>query len=269
MKRSFVLVSCAFLLAATVAPAATVEILPSKDNTLFEDVGGALSNGAGTHMFAGTTAEPELRRAVLAFDVAGSVPAGATITGVTLTMNMSKTIHGPAQITLHRLLADWGEGSADAPGEEGGGATAAGGDATWLHTFSPSQFWLSPGGDFDPVPSATTSVVGQALYTWGPTPAMLADVEDWRANPGGNFGWLVLGDEQAIASAKRFDTRESTLPPVLTVTYDGPGAVPATTPVGAALLALMLALASLAVRRRQISRRILAASPGPSKTRPV
>ena len=48
---------------------------------------------------------------------------------------------------------------------------------------------------------------------------MVADVQSWLDNPASNFGWLVLGDETAIATAKRFDTRESASPPVLTIEY--------------------------------------------------
>src|SRR5438067_12897809 len=50
-------------------------------------------------------------------------------------------------------------------------------------------------------------------------------------NPASNFGWLVLGDETAIATAKRFDTRESASPPVLTIQYiPGPRVVPTPRP---------------------------------------
>ena len=45
---------------------------------------------------------------------------------------------------------------------------------------------------------------------------MVADVQGWLDNPASNFGWLMLGDETAIVTAKRFDTRESASPPVLT-----------------------------------------------------
>src|SRR2546423_13670957 len=85
-----------------------VNINPSKDNTLYEYVpaDGDLSNALGLHFFTGETAMGELRRGVLAFDVAGNVPAGSTITGVTLTLNMSRTPSGTARTTeLHKLLA--------------------------------------------------------------------------------------------------------------------------------------------------------------------
>ena len=54
---------------------------------------------------------------------------------------------------------------------------------------------------------------------------MVADVQSWLVNPASNFGWLVLGDESGSGTAKRFDTRESASPPVLTVEYT-PGLTP-------------------------------------------
>ena len=49
---------------------------------------------------------------------------------------------------------------------------------------------------------------------------MVADVQSWLDNPATNFGWLVLGDESMMMmTAKRFDTRESNNPPVLTIQY--------------------------------------------------
>src|SRR4030095_15911669 len=75
------------------ATAATAVLNPSKDNTLYEYVAadGDRSNGAGAPFFGGKTDQGRLRRGVLAFNVAGSIPAGSTITGVTLGLNMSRT----------------------------------------------------------------------------------------------------------------------------------------------------------------------------------
>ena len=104
---------------ASSASAAIINITPSKDNTLYEYVpaDGDLSNALGFHLFAGKTAMGELRRGVLAFDIAGSVPAGSTITGVTLSMNMSSTPTSVAYpVDIHQLLADWGAGPSQASG---------------------------------------------------------------------------------------------------------------------------------------------------------
>ena len=204
------------------ASANIINIMPSKDNTLYEydPAEGDHSNGAGFHFFAGENAMGELRRGVLAFDVAGTIPAGSTITAVTLSMNMSMTPTGAVTVELHKLLADWGEGTSHAPMGEGDGAPATPNDATWRHRFFDSVFWTTQGGDFSPTVSASQSVAGIGQYTWSST-QMVADVQLWLDNPGSNFGWLVLGDETGGATAKRFDTRESASPPVLTIQYTG------------------------------------------------
>jgi len=50
-------------------------------------------------------------------------------------------------IELHKLLADWGEGTSQATGEEGQGAPATPNDATWRHRFFDTIFWTNEGGD--------------------------------------------------------------------------------------------------------------------------
>lgn len=181
----------------------------ARDNTLFQDSAGALSNGAGRHTFAGLNANGESRRGLLWFDVAAAIPAGATITSAALTLHMSRTNTGSASVSLHRALGAWGEGASVAPAEQGTGAQAEPGDATWLHTFHAHSFWATPGGDFAGVESAVALVAGNGFYTWGDTPALLADAQSWLDAPESNFGWALVGDESTPTTAKRFDTRES------------------------------------------------------------
>jgi hypothetical protein len=213
--------------AASSASAAMISIFPSKDNTLYEydPAEGDHSNGAGFHFFAGENGEGELRRGVLAFNIAGAIPAGSTITGVSLTMNMSMTPADAETVELHKLLADWGEGTSHAPMGEGDGAPATPNDATWRHRFFDAIFWTAEGGDFSATVSASQSVVGVGQYTWNST-QMIADVQLWLDNPSVNFGWLVLGDETAAATTKRFDSRESASPPILTIEFISPRVAP-------------------------------------------
>jgi len=216
----------------SLAIAQLANINPIKDNTLYQydPVEGDVSNALGNHFFAGATGTAELRRGVLAFDIAGNVPAGSTILGVTLSLNMSRTPTGTARtVELHKLLADWGEGTSVAPGEEGEGAPATTNDATWRHRFFDTIFWTTQGGDFSATVSANQSVGSVGVYTWSSS-QMRADVQSWLDDPASNFGWLVLGDESEIATAKRFDTRESASPPVLTIQFRPPGPRPTPTP---------------------------------------
>lgn len=199
----------------------SVTLTPSKDNTLYESTTGGTSNGAGPHIFAGTTQSRSRRRALLAFDVASQVPPGSRITRVTLAMRVSMTISGDEPVALHRVTAEWGEGASNAGGSRDGDGTAArAGDATWLHTFFPDRRWSSAGGDFQAAADATT-LVGTSSGVWE-SAAMIARVQQWLDQPGTNFGWIAIGEEGRSATAKRFDSREvqtASSRPALTVEF--------------------------------------------------
>ncbi len=225
LHRFIITLLAAGLAVVTAAPADVLILEPTKDNTLYQDPDGARSNGAGTGLFVGTTQTSAARRAVLAFDLAALIPTDSTIDSVSLTMNMSRTIVGPQTIELHRLTADWGEGTSVAPGEGGGGAPSTTGDATWIHTFFDTQFWNAPGSDFVAAPSAALVVDAEQLYAWTTTPELAADVQAWLDDPSINFGWVMIGNESAAPTTKRFDSREHADParrPRLTVDYTPP-----------------------------------------------
>ena len=234
---TLILAALAGGMAPALASAATVSINPSKDNTLYEYVAadGDRSNGAGDRFFAGTTDQGHIRRGVLAFNIAGSIPAGSTVTGVSLSMQMSKTnLDAVRAVNLYKLLADWGEGTSNANANEGKGAIAATNDATWRHRFYSANnavFWTTQGGNFSSTLSASQSVGAVGQYTWS-SAQMIADVQSWLDTSASNFGWLVLGDESPSTTAKRFEARESNSPPVLTIQYttSGPTPTPTATP---------------------------------------
>lgn len=181
---------------------------PVKDGTLIEHPSGGLSNGSGPSLFAGrnSSTSGSIRRAVIDFDVSGAVPAGSTVTGAVLWLNLASTNAGASPVRLHRLWADWGEGASFASG--GGGAPSVEGDSTWIHRFHDDVFWTNPGGDFDPLPRASTPVDQPGWYAWGPTPEMAEDVQSWLDHPETNHGWLLQGDEDRPTTVKRFDSRE-------------------------------------------------------------
>ncbi|MCZ6788654.1 MAG: DNRLRE domain-containing protein [Chloroflexi bacterium] len=185
-----------------------MSLRPSKDNTLYEIASVSLSNGAGNHFFVGNTNRGLLRRAVIAFDIAGSIPTGATITSVRLILTMSRTRAGAESIELHRVLADWGEGTSHAPDVEGEGTYSTPGDATWVYRFFDMDLWQALGGDFSPAVSAGAVVDGIGSYTWTSTAQMVADVQGWLDDPSSNYGWLLKGNETTKRTAKRFDSRE-------------------------------------------------------------
>ncbi len=201
----------------------SVELMPIKDNTLYQSDTGSLGNGAGIAFFAGRTALQNggaRRRAVVAFDVS-SIPQGATVAGVTLRLRNSSTRNnGTQSVELYRLTRDWGEGNSNAGNtNDGDGAPATTGDATWIHTFFDIQQWESGGGDFAATPSASVQVGANGLYVWG-SDAMVDDVQSWLDDPSSNFGWILIGNEGTTATAKRFNSREAASdPPVLLIDY--------------------------------------------------
>lgn len=198
-----------------------VSLTPSMDNTLFEE-SGSESNGAGSHLFVGTTNTGNARRALMAFDVAGALPEGAQVEHVELSLNHSKTLAGDVEVLLYRVTRSWGEGSSDAPAEEGGGTAAVAGDATWTHAIYDTEEWQNGGGDFDASPSAAVTIGALGTYTVESTLELVKDVQRWMDEPASNFGWILIADEEASAGAKRFDSRDHAIAenrPRLTVRY--------------------------------------------------
>ena len=241
---------------AAAQPSQEVTLAPARDNTLFDDAAGSLSNGAGAYLFTGRTVQANgyLRRALLFFDVAAALPAGARVESAALTLTVTKSISpSPQNVGLHRALAGWGEGTSNAVcngGNEGCGAGAAAGDATWLHRRAPGERWTAPGGDFQPAASGTISVAAMSVgaNTWPSSPALVADVQAWLDAPAGNFGWAVIGGETPATKALQLASRENPVAsnrPALVVRYtvstaseaaSGPGALALTVgpnPLGA------------------------------------
>jgi hypothetical protein len=224
------------VLVATIAAAGSANLPAIKDNSMWSE-DSTLSNGVGEHLYSGRTNFAGSRRALLAFDIAGNIPAGATITSATLTLHVSKSpFSNPADQTfaVYRLLADWGESTSNAFSPGGAGAQAEPGDVTWSHRFFNTDAWTTAGGDFAALASATTSIPqsDDDDASWSGA-ALVADVQLWLDSPAANFGWIVIGPEGSPTTARRFDSRENitlAFRPVLAVEYDlvvsGAGAVP-------------------------------------------
>lgn len=229
MKKICFLFSAVVFMALAAGSQATVILSPEKDNTLYQNFPGN-SNGSGVDFFAGNNNGNTHRRALIKFDIAAGIPAGATITSVTLTLVCNRTRAGADNVSLHTLNADWGEGSSDGgPNNDGDGAPASTNDATWPCSFSDGAggcitSWTTDGGDFNAVVSATSSVGGAvAPYSWTSV-QMKDDVQAWLNSPSTNFGWIIIGDESTNQTAKRFASKDNateTDRPQLSVTYIG------------------------------------------------
>lgn len=224
---------------------------PTRDATIFEDEP-AVASGAGDRLFAGVTANGLARRALLFFDLSG-IPAGSQVVSAELALVADRAVGADNPMSLHRLLADWGEGLSNG-GAVGSGAGAGAGDVTWTFRFfaDETRKWASEGGDFEPVPSATAVVGTIGTYRWTSTdsPGLLADVQSWIDAPESNLGWLLIGDEGSPdRSAKRFFSREYLVPsdrPYLRVEV-----VPVPEPSALAMLGIGAGLVGVWGRRRR------------------
>ncbi len=254
------------LAAGTALAAAPVEYRfePVADTTIFADVAGAnlswdeRSDGQGESLWLSTTAGGVLRRALVRFDL-GALPAGMQVVSASLTLYESRS-RADHDVTLHRVLAPWGEGASNG-GSQGEGDQATAGDATWRWRDYGVAEWATRGGDFVAAASASTLVGPQnAPYTWASTTGLVADVQRWLADPQANHGWILIGPEIDAQNAKRFDSGESGVPaqrPWLVVQVS-----PVPEPGMAALLAAGLAVLALSAPSR-------APSPAPCSSSPT
>jgi hypothetical protein len=211
-------------LTSAIAAQTTTVIACGRDNTLYQSATGAFSNALGESVFVGVSAQGQLRRALLWFDVAAALPPGARVITAELRMEIVfSPALSPTPLFLHRPLLPWGEGSSYATAGGGGqGAPSTPGDATWTHAIDPILPWTTPGGDFAPQPSAILElpVAGTVL---GFVDA--GEVQQWLYQPSTNLGWLLKTPEaSSIDRARRLESRESPgSPPQLRVQWLLPG----------------------------------------------
>jgi hypothetical protein len=197
-----------------VAPADSVTLQPAADAGMrqyYPD----LNAGSSPTMASGKTgpnASGEIRRAVVRFDLTGQVPSGAQVNSASVTLTVVRVPNGRADsvFELRRLLAAWSES-----------------DVTWNSRLAgvPWQFGGADGDqDRATFPSSTVPITALGAYTFPSTPELVADVQSWLDNPGTNFGWLLLSqDEQTYKTAREFGTRENPgAVPLLMVDYSIP-----------------------------------------------
>lgn len=244
MKRLCGVVTALAAFGFPLAHAATVTLVPVQDNTIYSE-NSNFSNGTGD-LFAGVTNQATIRRALVQFDIAGSIPAGAVVSSVSLTLKLTRVnVSNSANFTLNPLLASWGEGNSYGTGF---GDQATLGDATWTYRTFNTNLWDTAGGSFGH-PSGTTSIgtsVGTS-YSFPSTSEMVSDVQGWADNPASNFGWILQAEDEDYGgtSARSFGSSESSISdqPTLTVTYS--------IPEPRSLVLLSFALTASLVHRRR------------------
>ena len=211
--------------------AETVTLFPVADATLIE-LWPSNSMGAGNWISSGTTQNGTSNRALIQFDVAAAVPAGATVTDVGLYVWVTRTpVDGNTDsvFSLRRMLRAWGEGANPTPSTSPGfGLPALAGDATWSHSFWNTNGWTAPGGlegtDYSDAISSSAGIAGVSSEPYFfESGGALGDVQFWLDHPESNFGWMLkTEDELSRFTARRFGSRELQDPagsPQLVITY--------------------------------------------------
>jgi glucose/arabinose dehydrogenase len=218
------------LLALCCSPVQAEQLIvtPVMDATLYEDDAGALANSIGEHLFFGRVGSSlegaeKLRRTLVRFDLS-AIPPNARIDSVSLALEINKSPGVGAEsglATLHRVTASWAEGPTDATDQEGGGSPSGSNDPTWLHRAYSGSNWIQPGGDFIESASAEADY-GTAVepLEFASTAGLRADVTAWIMNPATNHGWILLGLEDIVLTARRVYARESDGQNVPTLTVD-------------------------------------------------
>ena len=191
----------AILVLATSAFADSILLTPVADAEIHQinspDANYAFGSSIATGKL-GANSGNEIRRAMLRFDPSGQLPPGAVVTAVSVTVNVVRVPGiAPANSTfdLRLILQSWTETN-----------------VTWNSRIQGSP-WNSPGaegaGDSLASPSSSVFVTGLGPYTFPSTPALLSDVQSWLNNPGTNFGWLLVSEDEVTSeTARRFGARE-------------------------------------------------------------
>jgi len=198
-----------------VAGAASVTLNPSQDTFISEYVSFANPNGTSTEMVIGTQGANvghTRNRGLIQFDLS-SIPPGAVVSSVTLSLRVTRVPLSPANsdFHLHRLLQPWDDL-----------------ESTWPLRLDPDENWGTPGGqeglDYSADFSGSVLVAGAGDYTFVSTPELVADVSRWLTNSAANHGWLVKTTNELVGfTARRFASREGfSGAPVLEVQFEPP-----------------------------------------------
>lgn len=186
-----------------------VVLFPASDATLFEP--SPMNNlGASDSMAAGTTVAGKKTRALIRFDLT-SIPPGAKIVSAELEIRVTRQPSSGvnnSDFQLYRVLKDWSEGN-----KTGNSGSRAETGVTWVHSISPDSPWSEPGGvfgtDFSETPRSSSSVGSLGDYVFPGSDLLVEDLQDWLSDPGTNFGWILISDQESVSgTARRIESRE-------------------------------------------------------------
>jgi len=222
------------------AGAASITNTSCADTSLLE-IEPSHNNGGQAFTISGHLQNPFLTRALYRFDLAG-IPTNALIQSVVLQLTVTAQPGDglePSAFGLHRMLRPWGEGNKVALAHPGQGEPATAGEATWSHSFYPTNAWTLPGGapdvDFVSGESSYQDITfAVESYRFGSTPELVDDAQGWVNDPQSNFGWILISDKEGTPfTARHFGSREDPdALPALEIDYLVPPRIDSARPLG-------------------------------------
>ena len=254
----------------SLASATTISISPTKDTTIFSENNNAAGSNEVLHI--GVNTMNRTRRSLMQFDIAGQVPSGATITGVTLNVHLNASdVNTTRTLELHKVTSAWGDvmvGTGGATGMSGMGFAAVAGTTTWTNRIHSGTPWTTAGGDFNPASSGTflfvpplaaiNPLMSEPAYSFS-SAGMAADAQNWLNNPAVNFGWMLINPDPTPSTLYRFSSNERSVlayRPTLTVDFFVPA--PAPEPSSVLLIGCMIPAMLMSARRRRLSQPVAA-----------
>ncbi len=178
----------------------TVDLSAAADSYIDAYIWGT-NYGSATELLVRRWTSSYSRRTVIRFDVAGSMPANATITNAQLCLTAYAVSHAMT-INVHRLQTPWTESG-----------------VTWMHS-EVGQYWTTMGGDYDASESAAVAIAAGGIgeICWNVT----SDAATFYTAPTSNYGWLLRDPQDSGGSSETtsFRSREySADVPRLQITY--------------------------------------------------
>ena len=159
------------------------------------------------------------RHGLVIFSGLSNIPTGATVTAASLSMNVVSGVGASKQYDLLKLL------TASVAGQE-----------SWINASSVPVAWSSPGAfnATDANLTAVDSVFSDASLTTGYSvtsysAGLLALVQSWVTTPSSNNGLLIVRNPDTVYDGSYINfisPVDTTLGPVLTVTYSVGGSFP-------------------------------------------
>ncbi len=181
---------CAAMLSSCAGAQTVVTLNASAEATIFNDASLAVGSG---RVFVGNNFQNEVRRGLVRFDLS-SLPAG-TVVSATLEALVLSQRGFDLTFDAFRVVTDWNEGPTVGLGSTGGqGGPATADDATWLQTGLGGP-WATPGGDFEPTPSATAVSTNAGVVI---SFELAADVQRFLDGSAENLGWILVSRTEPV-----------------------------------------------------------------------